>query len=249
MHKLIKIVFILSLTLSLLPLVYGQEKSGMTSKKDVLKEIIDEETGKTKTVATTSETPETGTEVAPTEEVKEISISDILSTKAGIKSLTGESRLFPYNPLKRERRDPLTIPWVKKDVDAQNLFNKGLDYKNKNQIKKAIATFNILINNFPDTSWASKAKDELTKLEKLVKSGQFAESDEAIAVVKLPDELRTQLSGIIWDEKEPMVILADRVLHEGDIIPELNATIVKINKSEVVYLYKKTFFRVPLIGR
>jgi len=250
MHRLLNPFVIIVLALLVMPLVYSQEK--LSEKKEVLKEVIMEDQPQK------PKTEEAPAVILPTEEQAtvmieekpEVSLTDIISTKSGLKRLTGESRLFPYNSLRKERRDPLTIPWVKKDVDAQNLFNKALDYKNKGEIRKAIATLKVLLNNFPDTSWAGKAKDELNKLDKLIKSGQFPGGEEISApIVKLPDELRTKLSGIIWDEEEPMIILADRVLHEGDVIPELNVTVVKINKSEVVYLYKKTFFRVPLVGR
>ncbi len=248
MSKLTKLVIITFVIIALSSITWGQEKMGFTKKKEVLKEVMEDKPGK---VEDTEESePLTAEELAAEEEHKDITISDILSSKSQMKRITGESRDFPYNPLKKERRDPLTIPWLKKDIDAQNMFNKGLDYKNKSEFKKAIAEFKKLINAFPDTTWANKAKAELIRLEKLIKSGQYIEGDESAGpVVRLPNELRTQLSGIIWDKDDPMVILADRLLREGDIIPELNATIVKINKSEVVYLYQKTFFRVPLIGR
>ncbi|MFB3897836.1 MAG: hypothetical protein ACE14V_16215, partial [bacterium] len=62
--------------------------------------------------------------------------------------------------------------------------------------------------------------------------GAAGTGDKGVAEggLTLPDEIDKQLSGIVWSEHDPLALIGDRIVREGDEIA--HAKILKINKGE-----------------
>lgn len=58
--------------------------------------------------------------------------------------------------------------------------------------------------------------------------------------IVLPETVGAQVCGVVWSPKDPVALVGDKIVHEGDEIT--SAKVVKINKGEVIFLYGgKTF--------
>lgn len=62
--------------------------------------------------------------------------------------------------------------------------------------------------------------------------------------VLLPESIDKQLSGIVWSAREPLALIGDKIVREGDEIA--HAKILKINKGEVIFLYSGKKFPVKV---
>jgi hypothetical protein len=60
----------------------------------------------------------------------------------------------------------------------------------------------------------------------------------------LPEDIDKQLSGIVWSTHEPLALIGDRIVREGDEIA--HAKVLKINKGEVIFLYSGKKFPVKV---
>ncbi|MCX7919233.1 MAG: hypothetical protein N3A72_06430 [bacterium] len=60
----------------------------------------------------------------------------------------------------------------------------------------------------------------------------------------LPEEIERQVTGIVWCPKEPLALIGDKIVREGDEVA--HAKILKINKGEVIFLYAGKKFPVKV---
>lgn len=65
-------------------------------------------------------------------------------------------------------------------------------------------------------------------------------------VTSLPDSIQKQVTGVVWSEREPLALVGDKIVHEGDEIA--HAKVVKINQGEVIFLYSGKMFPVKISG-
>jgi hypothetical protein len=73
--------------------------------------------------------------------------------------------------------------------------------------------------------------------------GETGKSVE-IEVSSLPESIDKQLTGVVWCTKEPLALIGDKIVREGDEIAHVK--ILKINKGEVVFLYAGKKFPVKV---
>lgn len=62
--------------------------------------------------------------------------------------------------------------------------------------------------------------------------------------VTLPENIDKQLSGVVWSAHDPVALIGDRIVREGDEIA--HAKVLKINKGEVIFLYSGKKFPVKV---
>lgn len=60
----------------------------------------------------------------------------------------------------------------------------------------------------------------------------------------LPEGIDKQLTGVVWCAKEPLALIGDKIVREGDEIAHVK--ILKINKGEVIFLYAGKKFPVKV---
>jgi hypothetical protein len=60
----------------------------------------------------------------------------------------------------------------------------------------------------------------------------------------LPNDIDKQLSGVVWSDREPLALIGDRIIREGDEIAHVK--VLKINKGEVIFLYSGKKFPVKV---
>ncbi|MDI6783855.1 MAG: hypothetical protein QME64_07155 [bacterium] len=60
----------------------------------------------------------------------------------------------------------------------------------------------------------------------------------------LPESIDKQLAGVVWCAKEPLALIGDKIVREGDEIAHVK--VLKINKGEVIFLYAGKKFPVKV---
>jgi hypothetical protein len=63
-------------------------------------------------------------------------------------------------------------------------------------------------------------------------------------VVTLPEDIDKQLMGVVWSAHDPVALIGDRIVREGDEIAHVK--VLKINKGEVIFLYSGKKFPVKV---
>ena len=63
-------------------------------------------------------------------------------------------------------------------------------------------------------------------------------------ISSLPESIDKQLSGVVWCPKEPLALIGDKIVREGDEIAHVK--VLKINKGEVIFLYAGKKFPVKV---
>jgi hypothetical protein len=62
--------------------------------------------------------------------------------------------------------------------------------------------------------------------------------------VTLPEDIDKQLMGVVWSAHDPLALIGDRIVREGDEIAHVK--VLKINKGEVIFLYSGKKFPVKV---
>jgi hypothetical protein len=75
-------------------------------------------------------------------------------------------------------------------------------------------------------------------------SGSTDDKGPAGPDTTLPNDIDKQLSGVVWSDREPLALIGDRIVREGDEIAHVK--VLKINKGEVIFLYSGKKFPVKV---
>ncbi len=173
------------------------------------------------------EEPDEAEDVEEPEE-EEPSIFDIIDRRE-------LSREIVFDPEKD--RDVFVLPWVVDAVNATRLLVLGEGYLENEDYDQAISVFTRLISQHGGTQQSVLAEQKLAEAQELHHEKQLAkeeerirEEEEEVAIdpdkVSLPEEVKKQISAVIWDNNESYMLYGQDALRSGDQLPDFPDIIV-----------------------
>lgn len=165
----------------------------------------------------------------------------LFTSNEAIERLLGGKPRFIYDA--QNKPDPMLIPWIKAEEEAKSLLEKASIEIGKGNKAAARDIYKSIIDRFPDTTWAQNAQKMIQTIEQT-----------EIGVVKeqkpvLPPEIARSLTGILWDEKKPLVVIGDAILGKGDTVPNTDVVIKDIKRQSVIFNVRGQDFPVELVGQ
>ena len=140
---------------------------------------------------------------------------------------------------------------------------QAVDLLDEGKIDRAEALLRQVVKQFPGTESAKIASDRLEQIDKdreaaaaLAEAKRLAEeearrraqggSTTGTEALEFPPEIRAALIGIV-SSGTPVVLIGDEVVPEGATVKKNDEVKVKeIRKNEVVFLFDKREFTIPL---
>ncbi len=172
-------------------------------------------------------------------------------TKA-ILDVFGEKPVFVYFP---EGVDPMIIPWVRQQIIAQELLEKGRILAAAGDNQKAMAIFQEILDKYAATPVAPDARRDLDIVRKRVQSeaetgGPIQVADPTQPEVTLPKAIADSTTGIFYmGPTGSQVIIFDEIVGVGDRVPRYANVVVKeIQPGLIVYEFQGKKFEVTVDG-
>jgi hypothetical protein len=179
--------------------------------------------------------------VAATNLTGEETIMDrIFSERSRIEQLLGNEAIFVYDS--DGRRDPMIIPWIRREFDVANLLEQGRRLEREGNLSEAIEAFAIIVNEYGGSRAAGEAAEALARITPQMRTSVAMGQVQVV----LPREIAQNLTGIIDDDVRPNCLIGDNIYGEGDVIPNYDVTVLEIRQDAVVFFYRDQEFTVPV---
>lgn len=164
----------------------------------------------------------------------------------------GEKPVFVYFP---EGVDPMIIPWVRQQIIAQELLEKGRVLAAAGDYEKAMAIYQEILDKYAATPVAPEARRELDVVRRIVTQNAAAEGGVQVTSpdqpeVMLPKAIADSTTGIMYmGPRGSQVIIFDEIVGVGDRVPRYaNVTVKDIQPGLIVYEFQGKSFEVTVDG-
>lgn len=171
-------------------------------------------------------------------------IGRIFSNQAQIERLLGTDVTFIYNS--DGRRDPMIIPWIRREFDMQVLLDVAVAAERAGQYQVALEAYYTIVNEYSGSRAAGDAALGIQRIEGLVQVA--ADGTPGEQQIILPREIAQGLTGILYEDSAPNCLIGDSIFGVGETIPNFEVTILEINNDNVVFLYRDHTFTVPVVA-
>ena len=116
-------------------------------------------------------------------------------------------------------------------------------------LAQALENFRRVVEGYGGTRAADEAMVAIARIEAMRSQDRFSADPNAPLeeIVVLPLQIRTGLSGILYDDVRPTCCIGPFIFAEGDTVDPFDVTILEIHQEEVVFRYRDRQFTVPVV--
>lgn len=150
-----------------------------------------------------------------------------------VRRMLGDNPRFIYGALTSP--DPMVFPPVRNaaiyaelTMEAERLINQGKLEEAQQRYKRIL--------DLNDKRYMLEMRNKIAQLNNRIGRASMVLDDEPLLEVKLPQWIRVNTRGILFDEADPMVLVGDYTLHVGDPVPSHpEVRVESVSKRTVTY--------------
>lgn len=164
-----------------------------------------------------------------------------------VRRMLGDNPRFIYGALNSP--DPMIFPPVRNaaiyaelTMEAERLINQGKLEEAQKRYKRIL--------DLGDKRYMLEMRNKIAQLNNRIGRASMVLDDEPLLDVKLPQWVRANTRGILFDEADPMVLVGDYTLHVGDPVPSHpEVRVESVSKRTVTYrVSDRKSFKVAVKG-
>jgi hypothetical protein len=133
-----------------------------------------------------------------------------------VRRMLGDNPRFIYGAL--QSPDPMIFPPVRNAAIYSELTQQADRLIKQNKLAEAQELYKRILD-LDDKRYMLEMRNKIAQLNNRMGAARMVLDDEMILDVKLPQWVRVNTRGILYDETDPMVLVGDYTLHVGDPIP------------------------------
>lgn len=163
--------------------------------------------------------------------------------------MIGEKPRFIYNA--DQRPDPMVFPPVRNAAIYAELSLQAEALIRDNKFEEAAVVYAKIVD-LKDRRYIAEAKQKISEIQVALGAEQAQRNQTQVASnqpVELPDWIRENTSGVLFDKAVPMCLVGDFLLKPGDPIPSYpEVRVLSIAKEKVTYQIASQDFPVDVKG-
>jgi len=158
--------------------------------------------------------------------------------------LLGEKPRFVYRA--EDKPDPMVFPPVRNQAIFQELWAESEELKKAGRWEEALQKYHQILD-MNDERFIVQTRSAIAEARRVL--GVIVTPPDPTLNVELPDWVRNNARGVLFDERNPMCLVGESLLAVGDYVPGFaDVTIVRIEKQTIVFSVLEREFPVEVSG-
>lgn len=150
-----------------------------------------------------------------------------------VRRMLGDNPRFIYGALTSP--DPMVFPPVRNAAIYSELTMEAERLIKQGKLEEAQQRYKRILD-LNDKRYMLEMRNKIAQLNNRIGRASMVLDDEPLIEVKLPQWIRVNTRGILFDEADPMVLVGDYTLHVGDPVPSHPEVRVEaVTKRTVTY--------------